>query len=415
MHKAICSEASQRGSERGLSSAGATRQPQQGLPPLAARARLFPARAYSRSADVGGSSLPTRGTASSSRDFIATDVVTGARAELAAAAPDRHHSHQPSAPTTSHHHQHQQPPVHHPHDDFSHAHTSATSPASGSVRLTGGSHTRPANSSLAAHGCYRVVGPARICKRGDTLVAHLFPGGRLELLDRDGNATSLGAVPPHIAAAAVLPYNDGSGGGSSTTATVVPMPYTDAYTVQQPYAVVPPLAGVPAGAAGPGSAEDTAAWSAGGSLFSIADEDVPAAAAVAGCTPAAAAAAAAVAAAPLISSGVGGGIGSCCSAGMAPAAAAAGRGFPAPGSPELAAAAQRVVEECVLVAAHVELGGSASSVDLVDLDLQPAVHHLNGHTYLSVRCMPPSAVIELAADAQLCHPINMTPPADTCC
>ncbi|EFJ46789.1 hypothetical protein VOLCADRAFT_92590 [Volvox carteri f. nagariensis] len=68
------------------------------------------------------------------------------------------------------------------------------------------------------------------------------------------------------------------------------------------------------------------------------------------------------------------------------------------------------VAECVLVAAYVELGGSASSVDLTDVQLQPAVHHRNGHTYLSVRNLPPSAVIMLSADGDLSHPVKVTPP-----
>ncbi|GLC45269.1 hypothetical protein PLESTF_000719000 [Pleodorina starrii] len=67
------------------------------------------------------------------------------------------------------------------------------------------------------------------------------------------------------------------------------------------------------------------------------------------------------------------------------------------------------VAECVLVAAYVELGGSASSVDLVDTALQPAVHHVHGHTYLSVRNLPPGAVITISADGDLSHPVNVTP------
>ncbi|KAG2434607.1 hypothetical protein HXX76_007502 [Chlamydomonas incerta] len=268
-------------------------------------------------------------------------------------------------------------------DDFSHAHTGATSPASGSARLTGGSHTRPANSSLAAHGCYRVVGPARICKRGDNLVAHLFPGGRLELLDRDGNATSLGAVPP-----AASPYGGFGGGGG------VPMPYgafaAAAAAGAEHYAVVSPAAPLAAGAGAGGES----AWSAGASLFSIADEDAPPAAAA--CVSVAAAAGggggAAAAAAPVMSSGVGGGHRQQQRPRGGAASGGGGRGESGGGG-----------------------GGCAAGGGGVDLDLQPAVHHLNGHTYLSVRCMPPSAVIELGADAQLCHPINMTPPDAACC
>ncbi len=42
--------------------------------------------------------------------------------------------------------------------------------------------------------------------------------------------------------------------------------------------------------------------------------------------------------------------------------------------------------------------------------LQSAVHHHNGHTYLSVRNLPSSAVITLSADGDLTHPVNVTPP-----
>ncbi|GIM03816.1 hypothetical protein Vretimale_8505 [Volvox reticuliferus] len=154
------------------------------------------------------------------------------------------------------------------------------------------SHTRPANSSLAAFGCYRVVGPARISKRGDTLVAHLFRGSRVELLDGHGNATSYRSMES-VGEETDLPGEDGSNANSS-----------------------------------------------------------------------------------------------CCSGDDVD-----------------------YVAECVLVAAHVELCGSACSVDLVDLSVQHAVHHHNGHTYVSVRNLPPEVVIELDADADLRHPINITPPA----
>ncbi|GLI67259.1 hypothetical protein VaNZ11_011442 [Volvox africanus] len=152
------------------------------------------------------------------------------------------------------------------------------------------SHTRPANSSLAAFGCYRVVGPARISKRGDTLVAHLFRGSRVELLDRYGNPTTFGSMES-VGEEVELSYDNGAPAGSS--------------------------------------------------CCSVEEEDC--------------------------------------------------------------------VTECVLVAAHVELCGSACSVDLVDLSVQHAVHHHNGHTYVSVRNLPPEAVIELDADADLRHPINITP------
>ncbi|EFJ48458.1 hypothetical protein VOLCADRAFT_104636 [Volvox carteri f. nagariensis] len=156
------------------------------------------------------------------------------------------------------------------------------------------SHTRPANSSLAAHGCYRVVGPARISKRGDTLVAHLFRGSRVELLDRHGNPTSYGSLESLSEDADVAATSSGE------------------------------------------------SFSGGSALGSQADKEA-------------------------------------------------------------------CVAECVLVGAHVELCGSACSVDLVDLSVQPAVHHRNGHTYLSVRHLPPEAVIELDADSDLRHPINITP------
>ncbi|GLC34421.1 hypothetical protein PLESTB_000730400 [Pleodorina starrii] len=167
-------------------------------------------------------------------------------------------------------------------------------PARKPTAWTTDSHTRPANSRLAAYGCYRLVGPARISKRGDTLVAHMFRGSRIELLDRDGNAT---------------PY---------------------------------------------GSTEDQDLMSDSSSMSSPSSSE----------------------------DGDAGGGGD---------------------------AALQFVAECVLVAAHVELCGSACSVDLVDLRVQTAVHRHNGHTYVSVRNLPPEAVIELDADADLRHPINITP------
>ena len=321
---------------------------------------------------------------------------------------------------------------------------------------------------------YRVIGPARICKRGDTLVAHLFPGARLELLDRDGNATAL--LLQHQQQAAVQPQ--------PLTATDV----TAALPVSYGSGSSTAVGSMGSAAAGSGDS----AWSAGASLFSITDdEDVPPplpAAAAPALAPmdsslaaaATAAAPPALAAPPLMISGVGGGIGG---------SSAGGGAFPAAaGSAQAEAEAQLVVEECVLVAAHVELGGSASSVDLVgvcagvcvcvcgcgcvgvcvpssvppahafiltpiptcttptptplpaaprtpqpaprtsashttntffppqvDVGLQPALHRLNGHIYLSVRCLPPCAQFELGPNAHLCHPISMTPPADTCC
>ncbi|GIL66959.1 hypothetical protein Vafri_20464 [Volvox africanus] len=88
-----------------------------------------------------------------------------------------------------------------------------------------------------------------------------------------------------------------------------------------------------------------------------------------------------------------------------------GDGATATASSSCYSAEEDCVAECVLVAAHVELCGSACSVDLVDLSVQHAVHRHNGHTYVSVRNLPPEAVIELDADADLRHPINITPTA----
>ncbi|KXZ54458.1 hypothetical protein GPECTOR_4g1009 [Gonium pectorale] len=68
------------------------------------------------------------------------------------------------------------------------------------------------------------------------------------------------------------------------------------------------------------------------------------------------------------------------------------------------------VAECILVGAHVELGGSASSVDAADIAVQPAVCHHNGRTYLSVRNLPPTVIITLGAGAVISHPVNVTPP-----
>ncbi len=42
--------------------------------------------------------------------------------------------------------------------------------------------------------------------------------------------------------------------------------------------------------------------------------------------------------------------------------------------------------------------------------MQPAVHHHHGRTYLSVRALPPHTVIQLDGDAELRHPVNVTPP-----
>lgn len=95
-------------------------------------------RSFAASTFIGsaGSSLSNQGASGNSHDSSARNV------QHAADLP-RHHGltsqdggqQEPSRP-----------------DDFSHGRTGATSPASGSARLTGGSHTRPANSSLAAHG-----------------------------------------------------------------------------------------------------------------------------------------------------------------------------------------------------------------------------------------------------------------------
>ncbi|KXZ53615.1 hypothetical protein GPECTOR_6g532 [Gonium pectorale] len=137
---------------------------------------------------------------------------------------------------------------------------------------------------------YRVIGPARISRRGDSLIAYLYRGSRLELYDRHGNPTPL---------------------------------------------------------------------SSGSSMGSMAEEEM----------------------------------------------------LPGPDADSPDGSAEGCVAECVLVGAHVELCGSACSVDLVDLSVQPAVLHHNGHTYLSVRSLPPEAVIELDAGADLRHPINVTPPA----
>lgn len=41
--------------------------------------------------------------------------------------------------------------------------------------------------------------------------------------------------------------------------------------------------------------------------------------------------------------------------------------------------------------------------------MQPAVHHHHGRTYLSVRALPPHTVIQLDGDAELRHPVNVTP------
>ncbi|PNH04831.1 hypothetical protein TSOC_009025 [Tetrabaena socialis] len=143
---------------------------------------------------------------------------------------------------------------------------------------------------------YRVVGPARISRRGDTLVARLFRGSRVELLDREGNAIAVHSSPngaPYMGAAAD----------------------EDEEEQQDEFA----------------------------------------------------------------------GFGECDAEG------------------------DGCLGECVLVAALVELGGSAANLDLADLSVQPAVHHHHGRTYLSVRCLPEQAVIELSADADLSHPINVTP------
>ncbi|GIL55201.1 hypothetical protein Vafri_10791 [Volvox africanus] len=189
--------------------------------------------------------------------------------------------------------------------------------ASGSL---GGSHTQPANSGMAAYGCYRLFGPAHISKRGDCLVARLLPGARLELLS--------------------------GAGGTATSIEGRTMVTADARLLRRTI---------------------TAEAAAAGALTEVDDWDVR-------CV-----------------------------------CASDNKGADQAGSND-SLGDDGAVAECVLVAAYVELGGSASSVDTVDLALQPAVHHHNGHTYLSVRNLPSSAVIMLNADGDLSHPVNVTPP-----
>ncbi|GLI67431.1 hypothetical protein VaNZ11_011627 [Volvox africanus] len=189
--------------------------------------------------------------------------------------------------------------------------------ASGSL---GGSHTQPANSGLAAYGCYRLFGPAHISKRGDCLVARLLPGARLELLSGAGGAATSIEDRTTVTGDARLP-------GRTITAEAAAagvLTKVDDWDVQCI------------------CASDNEGGDQDGSNDSLGDDGA--------------------------------------------------------------------VAECVLVAAYVELGGSASSIDMVDLALQPAVHHHNGHTYLSVRNLPSSAVIVLSADGDLSHPVNVTPP-----
>ncbi|KAG2492182.1 hypothetical protein HYH03_009430 [Edaphochlamys debaryana] len=205
--------------------------------------------------------------------------------------------------------------------------------------LTGGSHTTPANACIAAHGCYRVVGPATLVKRGDVLVAHLLPGSRLDLLDAEGRATpaafsSMSSMSSMSSAASMA---------SMSMASLSPADSHDSVPIETSTAGP---AAAPLGGAGLDSTVP--------SVSSLATRDE-------------------------------------CEAMWE----------------ELGA---REVDECVLVASHVELNGSATSLDVVDNSLTDAVTHLNGHTYVSIRHLPDGAIIDLPPDAQLSHPVNVTPP-----
>ncbi|PNW71849.1 hypothetical protein CHLRE_16g670501v5 [Chlamydomonas reinhardtii] len=396
--------------------------------------------------------------------------------------------------------------------------------AGGGAAAAVGSHTEPANARLSAHGCYRVLGPAVIRRRGDMLVARLLPGARLELMEADGaaaamrpafQATATASAGAAAAAAAasrssVSSSSSGSSGSSGSMDGPVDLASLGLVICNSPN-------GGGGGGGGGTSRDDSGlgvelplrrclvAAAAGDSLDGEDDNAAEmdlygnGSGSSCGCVMVAAGAAAAVAlnqqrqprqqARPNESSKE---VWEATEAEEAPAdgatrprymaaGAAAGRGGaqpapapaplllplplpaacghppPRPCAPSHQATQQEqqavgvggeeggvggeeggvggeegggdaaagwglltagcdddeddgAVAECVLVAAHVELGGSACSVDQLDAALHPAVTRHNGRTYVAVRRLPPHAVIRLHADGDLSHPVNVTPP-----